>query len=267
MEKRHAFLTPVKNLLYALILLPALGHALPPEYNASYDVKKFGMVIAKSDYSLKHENDGIRVTQHTETKGLAALLRNDVLDESSFISSQHGQLLMTEFSYQHQSADKKNRNIQLKIDWIESGKKLQGKVSGSAHGEKLELKVDSPVWDTSSFQIPLMLNTKEKTTPQQYTMMIKGKFKNYSFITHGIEEIEVNGNTIQAIKTERDGGTKKNPVYLWLAPSLNNLPVKIEKWKKGKLQLTLSLNHAQFPADNSMEFKAAPDEPEEPDEL
>ena len=259
--------TTLIHLLQALVLLPSLSFALPLEYTASYDIEKYGIVIAKSNYSLKHENNGVRMTQHTETVGLGALLRNDELNENSFLSAQNNRLLLTEFSYKQKSSDKKNRNIQLKIDWIQSNEKLLGKVSGTAYGKKLELKVDKPVWDTSSYQIPLMLNTKEKSTPQQYTMMVKGSFKTYSFITHGFEEIEVNGNTIQTIKTERDSGTGKSPIYLWLAPSLNNLPVKIEKWKNGELKLTMSLNQVQFPSDKSMEFKAVIDETEEFDEL
>ena len=251
------------GLLQALIFLPALSFALPLEYTASYDIEKYGIVIAKSNYSLKHENNGVRMTQHTETVGLAALLRSDTLDENSFLSAQNNQLLLTEFSYLQQSSDNKNRNIQLKIHWIQSDKKLLGKVSGTAYGKKLELNVDKPVWDTSSYHIPLMLNTKETATPQQYTMMVKGKFKNYSFITHGIEEIEINGHTIKTIKIERHSETNKNPIFLWLAPSLNNLPVQVEKWKNGKLQITSSLNHAQFPSSNSMEFKAVIDETEE----
>lgn len=249
--------------LLALLLLPSLSLALPLEYTASYNIEKYGMAVAQSDYSLKHENNGVRLTQHTETVGLAALLRNDQLDENSFLSIQNNQLLLTEFSYKQTSSDKKNRNTQIKIDWSHSGKKLLGKITGSAYGKKLELKVEHPIWDTSSYQIPLMLNTKTDTAPQKYTMMVKGKFKNYTFITHGLKKIEVNGNTIQTIKVERDNGKSKSPIYLWLAPSLNNLPVKIEKWKNGELKLTMSLNHAQFLSDKSMSFTAVTDENEE----
>jgi hypothetical protein len=255
--------TTLLRLLKVLVFLPSLSFALPLEYTASYDVEKFGMVIAKSNYSLKHENNGVRITQHSEAVGFVALLSSDELDENSFLSIHNDQLLLTEFSYTQKSPDKKNRNIQLKIDWIQSDEKLLGKISGTAYGKKLELKVDKPVWDTSSYQVPLMLNTKEKAAPQQYTIMVKGRFKTYSFITHGSEKIEVNGKTIQTIKTERDGGTSKSAIYLWLAPSLNNLPVKVEKWKNGKLQLTMSLNQVQFPSDKSIEFKAVVDDNEE----
>ena len=271
MAIRHTFFTAIKatlsQLLLAGILLPAPGFALPLEYSASYNIEKYGMVVAKSNYSLKYENNGIRMRQQTRTVGLAALIRNGTVDENSFLSVKNGQLLLTEFSYKQEPSDKKNRNIQLKIDWIQSDKKLQGKVSGTAYGKKLELKVDKPVWDTNTYQIPLMLNTKTKSEPQQYTMMIKGQFKDYSFITRNTEEIEVSGHTIQTIKIERDDKASKNPIYLWLAPSRNNLPIKIEKWKDGELYLKILLSQAQFPSNETMNFKAFVDDTEEFDEL
>ena len=252
--------TTLSQLILTLSLLPSSVFSLPLEYSASYSMEKYGVVFARSNYTLKHENNGVRLMQHTKTVGLAALLKKGTVNANSFLSVQNGRLLLTEFSYKQEPSDKKNRNIQIKIDWLQSEKKLLGKVSGNAHGKKLELQVDKPVWDANSYQIPLMLNTKEITEPQQYTMMFKGHFKNYTFITHGPEDIEVSGRTIHAIKTERNGNTKKSPLYLWLAPDLNNLPVKMEKWKNGKLQLTLLLDRAHFPSDKTMTFTTAIEE-------
>ena len=259
MDIQHTVSTKIKNSIKAatfiLTLLPVISYALPPEFTASYDLKKFGIVAAKSNYSLKHENNGIRMLQHTEAVGFAALFRNDELDETSFLSIQDDLLLLTEFSYKQKSPDNKDRDIQLKIDWSRPEGKLLGKVTGIAHGKKFNLKLTRPAWDTSTYQIPLMLNTKEGAPPQKITMMVKGRFTEYTFITHNTEEIEVNGNIIQTIKVERDPGKFKNPIYFWLAPELNNLPVKIEKWRDGKIELTMTLNQATFPAEKDKKFK------------
>lgn len=245
--------------LLLLAFLSSTTFAQPLEFTASYNLEKYGVAIARSDYTLQHENNGLRISQHTETVGLAALLRSDQLDESSFVSRLHDQLLLTEFSYRQDSPDDKNRDIRIEIDWSQSDGELEGNVTGAAYGEALSLSVNEPVWDTSSYLIPLMLNTTENSPPQQYTMMVKGDFKTYTFITHGIEKIEVSGNSIQAIKVERESAPDKSPVYMWLAPSLNNLPVKVDKWKDGKLQLIMLLDQAQFPSDKTINFKPAMD--------
>lgn len=259
MAIQHTFTTTIRTafgvMLLTMAVLPSSGFALPLEFTASYDLKKYGIVFAKSDYSLKHENNGVRITQHTEAVGFAALLSDDELDENSFLSLQDDQLLLTEFSHRQKSEDEKNRDIHLKIDWVQSDTKLLGKVSGTAYGKKLALNVDRPVWDTNSYQIPLMTNTSENAGPQQYTMMVKDRFQTYSFITRGAEEIKVNGKNIKAIKVERDDRSGKDPIYLWLAPEMNNLPVKIEKWKNGKVQITMSLNNAKFSSDKTLKLK------------
>ena len=105
MEIRNAFFAAMKTsfskLLLTLTLLPTLSFALPLEYSASYNIEKYGMVIAESNYTLRHENNGVRMQQHTETVGLAALLRNDALDENSLLCLQDNQLFQTAFSYIH----------------------------------------------------------------------------------------------------------------------------------------------------------------------
>ncbi|MDH5711010.1 MAG: DUF3108 domain-containing protein [Gammaproteobacteria bacterium] len=257
----------IKAVVFILALLPAICFALPPEFTASYDLEKFGILAAKSNYSLKYENNGIRMLQHTEAAGFAALFRNDELDENSFLSVQGDLLLLTEFSYKQKSPDNKNRDIQLKIDWVQSENKLLGNVEGIASGKKFNLKTNKPVWDTCTYQIPLMLNTKEGSSPQKITMMVKGKLRKHTFITHNTEKIEINGNIIQTIKVERDPGKNKNPIYFWLAPELNNLPVKIEKWRNGKIELTMTLNQAIFPADEDKNFQPATTNTEELEDL
>ena len=96
---QYSFTASMKNtlnkLLFAMILLPSVSFALPLEYTATYDIQKFGIVVAQSKYSLRHENNGIRITQHSERVGLTALHRSDVLDENSFISNQDGQFILT----------------------------------------------------------------------------------------------------------------------------------------------------------------------------
>ena len=102
MAIRHTFFTPMKatlsQLLLALTLLPSPGFALPLEYSASYNIEKYGVVVAKSNYSLKYENNGVRMRQHTKTVGLAELLSKGTADENSFVLVQNGPLLRTEFS-------------------------------------------------------------------------------------------------------------------------------------------------------------------------
>jgi hypothetical protein len=251
-------MTLIKRLLTLFLLLPALSHALPPEFSASYTAESYGVSIAKAIYKLEHKNNIISFTQHSVPVGLAALFSDDELNETSYLSLHNSRLLLDEYRYVQKG--KKDRNIHLKIKWEDStNNELSGTISGVAGKEAVQLEVNTPVWDTLSFQIPVMMDTIKKTNPQEYTILVKGELKTYTFVTHGPEEIDINDTTIKTIKIERKGSNKKKPLFLWIAPSLHNLPVKIEKWKKGKPHITMLLNDASFPSDKNLKFREEED--------
>lgn len=249
----------IKVLITLFLLLPVLSYALPLAFTATYTAEIYGMIIAQATYELEHKNDVLTFTQHSEPTGLAAIFSNDEVSETSYLSLHHGQLLLDEYHY-IQTGSKKNRDIHLKIKWNDStNNKLTGTISGNARGEIIQLETNTPVWDTLSFQIPIMTGDANKMMPLQYKILVKGKLKTYVFVSHGPEEIDISNNIIKTIKIERKSDDKNKSLFLWIAPSLHNLPVKIEKWKKGKPHITMLLNSAFFPSDKSLHFKVEED--------
>lgn len=247
-------MTLIKFLVTLFLLLPVLSYALPPEFSASYTAETYGVTIARATYKLEHKNNNISFTQHSVPTGLAALFSGDELSETSYLSLHNNRLLLDEYRYIQKG--KKDRDIHLKIKWEDStNNELSGTVSGSAGKETIQLEINAPVWDTLSFQIPIMMDIITKTKPQEYTILVKGELKTYTFVTHGTEEIDINDTIIKTIKIERKGSNKNKPLFLWIAPSLHNLPVKIEKWKKGKPHITMLLDDASFPSDKNLQFK------------
>lgn len=244
----------IKALVTLLWLVPTLSYALPPEFSASYDAQSYGIIIARATYKLKHKGKDIRFTQHSAPTGLTAFLSDDELEETSHLSLHKNNLLLDEYHYVHKGSDE-DHDIHLKIKWDASNNnELSGEVNGVAKGKPIQLKVNEPIWDTLSFQIPVMMDDITQKNTRQYSILIKGELKTYTFVTHGSEKIDVNNNIIKTIKIERQSSNGK-PLFLWVAPSLHNLPVKIEKWKKGKPHITMLLNSAFFPADKSLLFK------------
>ena len=241
-----------------IMLFSSLCHAspdeLPVEFQATYSLETYGIIAAKATYSLKHKSNGLEFTQFSEPVGFAALFKKDTIQETSHLSLQNGQLLLNDYTY-IQKGDDKDRDVNLKIDWIVSEKKLQGQIRGTASGDTVKLNTNKPVWDTLSFQMALMKNTKEKTPDWDATILVKGQLRSYLFVTHGTEEITVGGNTLKTIKVERKGDNDNKPIFFWIAPKLSNLPVKIEKWKNGKASITMLLDAATFPADKNLQFK------------
>ena len=251
-------MTLIKSLIVFFLFLPSLSYALPPEFSASYTAETYGVTVARATYKLAHVNNSIRFSQNSITTGLAAFFSDDSLNETSYLSVHNNRLLLDEYRYIQKG--KKDRDIHLKIKWKSlTNNKLSGVISGSAGKKPVQLEINTPVWDTLSFQIPIMMDTITKTKPQEHSILVKGELKTYTFVTHGAEEIDINNDTIKTIKIERKGSNKNKPLYLWLAPSLHNLPVKIEKWKKGKPHITMLLNNASFPSDKNLQFETEED--------
>jgi len=241
------------------LLLPTLCHAIPPEFTATYLAEAYGVTAARATYKLEHKNNTLSFTQHSETIGVAAIFSNVTLDETSILSIHNDKLLLNEYRYT-QTGDKKNRNTHLTIKWNEtSNDKLSGTISGKTGGHPVEIDINSQVWDTLSFQLPIMMSANEKTVQKETQVLVKGKLKTYHFVNHGVEKITVKNNPIKTIKIERKSGNNDKPLFLWLAPSLHNLPVKIQKWKKGKPHITMLLNSATFPSDKNVQFKTEED--------
>lgn len=256
---RQCVMAPIKLLAYLFLSLPALSYAFPPEFTATYTVETYGMTVARAIYKLEHKNNGITFSQHSVPTGLAAILSNDEIDEIAYLSLHKDQLLLDEYHYT-QKDTKKNRDIHLKIKWDDSSdNKLSGTISGVARGDTVQLEINTPVWDTLSFQIPIMMDAGKNMTSHERAVLVKGKLKTYEFVTHGPEEINLSDNIIKTIKIERKSTDKNKPIFLWIVPSLHNLPLKIEKWKKGKPHITMLLNSATFPSDKKLQFKIEED--------
>lgn len=243
-------------IFFSFLLIPFQALALPPEFIATYKAESYGIVAAQATYTLSHDGDGLNFSQRTEAVGLLSLFNNDSLVENSSISMHGDNLLLDEYSYV-QRGDNKDRDIHLVIDWNQSeDNKLSGNISGIAAGREVNIKVNQPIWDTLSFQLPMMMHLPTPETKHNYKILVKGEARQYSFISHGEEAIKLGEKTIKTVKIERNSGNADKPFYLWVAPELHNLPVKYEKWKNGKAHITMSLKQVRFPADEQLRFDA-----------
>jgi len=249
----HRIMITAHKIFAAIFLLtPLSSRALPPEFSASYLAETYGIVAAQAHYKLEHKNNGIVFTQKSSPIGIAALFSDDELKETSLLSMHNGNLLLDEYHFEHKGSDE-NKDVHLKMQWDTSDKeKISGIISGTTRGKTVKYNVTTAVWDTLSFQIPIMAVSNKN---QEYTLLVKGELKKYTFVTHDKETLTIGNNTLDTIKIERKSGNNKKPLYLWIAPSLNNIPVKIEKWKKGKPHITMTLNAATFPSNKNQIFK------------
>ena len=233
---------------------------LLPEFSTRYGVEKYGIKVAEAHYQLSHTKSGYTFSQNTKLHGLASMFGNDSVSAISFIDKVGDRLLLTKHKYT-QTGREKNRDEEFEILWHTDKDALNGKITGLVRGEKIILQTQSEVWEALSFQIPLMIDANINIKEYPYKAILKGKIDTYNFILKSTKEVSYAGNSYKALQMVRTDPHKNRQLHIWLLPDLNNIPIMIETYRKGKLDTHMQLESLQF--SNANPLIATTDEDDE----
>jgi len=219
---------------------PLLAISLPAAFEARYEVEKYGTVIAAMQLSLHHQDSHIVYQSKTRAKGLLALISNDKIDENSTIQQIGDTAKLIDYQYNRKKRPQDNQDYQLKI--ANDG---STQISGQYNKHNIQLSSPDPVWDKQSVQLALMSDISRNTpfnTTYTYLIIDDGKIKQYQFEYIANANIRIGKKHYHALKVKRQHDKNNHRVsYFWLAPELDNLPIKIEQYKKGQLSLDMQL--------------------------
>gem|GEM_PF-606100 len=111
-----------------------------------------------------------------------------------------------------------------------------------------------PVWDPLSVQLKLMTALAQgRKDNYSYTVVSKGKPKEYVFNVVGFEKVETQAGQYDAWKVQRV--SRKNELTFWFAPALDYIPVKMMvkgDWYTSELTLT-DIRSGKRPASSAFE--------------
>ena len=231
-----------------------------PEFSAKYAVEKYGIKVAEAHYQLRYTKSGYKFSQNTKLHGLASILGNDSVSAFSLIDKIGDKLLLTKHKYT-QTGREKNRDEEFKILWQPDENILRGKITGIVREKKINIQAQSEVWEALSFQIPLMIDANINVKNYPYKAILKGKINTYNFILESTQEVIYAGNNYKALQMVRTDPNKNRQLHIWLVPDLNNIPIIIETYRKGKIDTHMQLEKLQF--NNEKPLIAATDEDDE----
>ena len=220
------------------------AHALP-EFNAIYAIEKFGIKVAEAHYQLSYTESGYKFTQNTKLSGIASAFGSDTVSAISLIDEIGDNLLLTKHKFT-QTGREKNKNEEFNILWQTYKNTLKGKITGVVRSKEINLKTNSEVWETLSFQIPLMIEANKNIKEYPYKAILKGKIDTYNFILTSIKKVNYADNDYQALQMIRSDPHRNRQLHIWLIPKLNNIPVLIETYRKGKVHSSVVLESVQF---------------------
>jgi hypothetical protein len=212
---------PIKiAFLFLLFVFSSVkADGLPTPFSAYYK----GPLWSKTCVTLSRRPGGLVYKYHTKVLGYW-------FDETSFLRVKHDHLYPAKFQHRQ-----KDRSIETVFD-REKGTIKTTQSEREDHEEPFPS--DGEVWDLLSFQLKLMtdlrkydrlatLRKHEALPTFTYRIVDKrGKIKTYRASVVGFEKVKTKEGYYGAWKVKR---ADDKEFYVWFAPALNYVPVRIQK--------------------------------------
>lgn len=201
-------------------------------FTADYSLSKKGMTLGRIRLSLKKEDDGWHYETHAKATGLAAMLSDDTITESTLFQVDRNGLRPLHYSYLR-SGDKHSKDLQTEFDW----EKATATVTDQGESTTVELK--DGTLNEHAVTVALILALKSGFSEKTYAVLDKTKLESQIYTRAGEETVKVPAGKFDTVKVARTHGSRKT--IGWYAPMQNYLPVKIQSFKNGKLQSEMEL--------------------------
>ena len=214
---------------------------LPPEFEASYNVHKGNVRVGKMVVSLKKNGDELIYESITKPVGVAALFLGDQSsNDRAVLKLIDGNYRAMEFTHILKNSDK-DRNEHYIFDWANQ------KASVTYKKENKVLDILENTFDNYSAQLLLMRKPDIENTSNTYSVISKGRLKEYTYNLEAAELIESKVGKFNAHKYVRKKDNDKKTTYFgWYAEKLNYLPLKLDKFENGKLDVSIQITEVKW---------------------
>jgi len=218
--------------LLLLAQVPAL--AIPSAFQADYTVSKGSMKLGNLHTSLKINGNRYSYHKFTKASGLAALLTGIKITENTDGQISGQNLRPTSYLFNQ------SRHRKSKIDKIQfAGNSAKGSYKGKAYSEA----ITGVTQDRASLELVLARDVALNKAKLSYSVVERGKKKQYNFQKLGNEKVQVPAGTFNTVKVkvQREGGNRET--IFWLAKETDYMPVKIRHREKKDIITTVLRNY------------------------
>jgi len=217
----------------ALVTLPARA-ATVPQYDVTYRSEVRGTYAGMVTQRVERGEDGTWVMrQHLDARRLARMMGYRDIDEVSVMELCDGRL--RSLSFHSDGARRSDPDIEIHFDYA------AGTVTRS-HEREMTFAIPSDGLDRGALQIALMQDLAAGGPREVYHVVSGPKVKEMRF--HLIEETEITvpAGTFAVQLYERTEDEPDRSTRLWVAPSLDFLPVRMDEIRGGDVRSRLELD-------------------------
>lgn len=228
---KHFHKVGLISIIASLFLAGTVYAATPANFSAMYVISD-NKPISHRNLTLKLQGNRYTLSAKTEAVGLLAVLNPGAIIEQSQGRIDKGVVVPSH--YMRSNPNNKKKNLDLSFDWKKS--EILSKTSPT----DITYKISAHTHDMLSETLSVMVKPPMGSSKLDIATRSRPKF--YVLKRIGEETIRTAAGEFKTVKYQRTrNGKKDRIVYIWCAPKLDNLPVKIQKQKKGKVH-TAELN-------------------------
>jgi len=226
---------PESALLLVLLVAGVPAQADPVDlkpFQATYLIEWKGVTAGTSKLELKKAGaDSYTYSSVNVARGVFRMAFSDAITQESTFRLSDGRVVPLAF----RGTDEKERPIDLTFDWARK------RVSGVAKGHDVDLELHEGAQDPMSLQIASLRSLAAGTPQGRISLIDSDKIKEYEVRHEGNAQVETALGTLDTVvyTTQRTGTDRLTRT--WVAPALGYLPVKAERIRGKKVEITMRI--------------------------
>jgi hypothetical protein len=208
---------------------------LPSPFVSTYSVAWRGITAGTSTLELKQTGpDEFVYSSRNTARGIFKLAFPDAITQVSKFKVVNGEVVPLSYQADDGSSDK-SKSVSLEFDWNAK------RVRGTSEGKPVDLPLQPGTQDALSVQIALMLDLKAGHPPSSFWLISKDEVQEYRYSQDGRETLVTPLGSLDTViyRSHHEGSSRTT--RLWLAPSLDYLPVRAEQTRDGKTEFSMNI--------------------------
>jgi len=219
---------------------------MPPQpplapFVATFQVAWHGISAGDSTLTLAAQTpDTFVYSSNIKAHGLFHLVFPDALIQSSTFTLADGHVIPLHYQESGLARDHSDV-VDISFD------RDTGRVHGKADTHNVDQPLDPGVQDPMSVQIELMRQLQAGLMPTRFKLFDKNEAKEYWYTRERTETLQTPLGAIDAVVYRSDRPGSDRVTRLWLAPSLNYMPLQANRSRKGSVDLSMRIISVTHP--------------------
>ena len=217
---------------------------IPPNHKTQYHIEKFGTYMGDMKNELQYKDGIIHYSSLATAKGFASLFVRSTPKEMSILhwpENAHSTIPQQQ-SFDYFQGENHKRNQQISFNHSTEG---EIQINGSYKHKSYKLKTDKVVWARQLLSLLMSrdLQLHPDTTTNSFYITDKGRIEKYTYTLVATEDFKFKGETLPVLKFKITKNDSRRMSYAWLSKGHYYLPLKIEQYKDGDLNVRMLMTH------------------------